>query len=536
MDVSNLVSSRLEQPDDADRLNLLFAAPALAPYSGGDIDSPLADICAGLAGAIARQGHRVSVLTPMYPSVDPADHQLSKRLRGLTVPRQGKNQQKAETTIWEGRTHFGVRTFLLDSDRYFGKDDPVAGDETDVADRFAFFSRAIVEFCRTFSLPIDLVHLHDWYGALAPVYRDHYYGDELDDIGMVLTMHDLSEQGEFSGDSFGLTGLPQSYNKKSELLLDDNLNFLQGGIRHADALTTASPTYAEQIQKPEHGEGLHKILRERSDDITGIPYGVDYGTWSPAADTHIAVNYDVDNLNGKRRNKAELQHHFDLAIRPAVPLLGSLGPFDNRHGLNIMLPALEKWLHSQSKGRPSFQVILSGSGDDAYEQRIRQLAKDYPEQVGAYIGDSIPMRHHMFAGCDAMLVPHVTEPCGLTQLYAMRYGTLPIAHSTGGLADTVLDVDRDAGGATGFLFDRFDTDALLDRTKDAIERYSNYRKWRPIMEQAMRQDFSWAAAANRYLDVYASTLDLDITADTDATAADDTDDDGDTADDVEAAE
>jgi starch synthase len=530
MDVTNLVSSRLEQPDDNDRMHLLFATPALAPYTAGDTHNRLAEICAGLAGAVARQGHRVSVFTPLYPSVDPEDHQLSRRLRSLTVPRQGKSQQKADATIWEGRTHYGVRTFLLDQPRYFGKDDPTAGDNTDVADRFAFFGRAIIEFCRTFSLPVDLLHLHDWYGALAPIYRDHYYEDELGDIGTVLSVHDLDEQGEFPGDSFALTGLPQSYNKKSELLHDDNVNYLKGGIRHADVLTTASPTYAEQIQKPEHGEGLHKIFQERSDDLTGITYGVDYGTWSPDVDTHIAVNYDVDNLNGKRRNKAELQHHFDLAIRPAVPLLGSVGPFDDRHGLNLMLPALEKWLHSQSKGRPSFQVLLCGTGEDAYEHRIRQLAKDYPEQVGAYIGDSLPMRHHMFAGCDAMLIPHAKEPCGLTQLCAMRYGTLPIAHSTGGLADTVIDVGDTTGAATGFLFDRYDTDAMLDRLKDAVDRYGNYRKWRPVMEQAMRQDHSWAATANKYLNVYAAALGLDAD-----TAADQTPDNDD-PDDAEAAE
>lgn len=517
MELSSLIKTRPEPLDaHGGPLNILFATSEIAPLSktGG-----LGDVAAALPAALARRGHRVTIITPRYGHIDPAQHGWARRLRPLEVPRQGLRRNKVEATLWEGQTAEGPRLFLVDQEEYFGREGVYGygGDEfEDNAARFAFFARAIVEFARTSSVPIDVVHCNDWHTALAPIYARHYYEEEFGQVPFVFTIHNLAYQGRFGDEQFEDTGLPKSkYFKGSKELRGpdgEGVNFLRAGLLFADHLTTVSPTYAEEIQREDGGAGLHATLQDRADELTGILNGVDYNVWSPSIDREIAVRYDIETLNGKRRNKAELQHAMGLPVRPTLPLLGFVGRLTEQKGLDLLLPALRERLAGFDSEREGFQVVFLGEGEDSYRDQIQQLAEDFPKRVGVHVGYEEPMAHQIQAGADILLVPSRFEPCGLTQIYALRYGTLPLVHATGGLADTVTDADA-RGDGTGFVFDRFEAEALGEALDRATTSYRSYRRWRPLMLNAMTQDFSWAESARSYEDVYRAAIDEMTSAD-----------------------
>lgn len=503
MDLEKLIRTPSNRGvDKSQQKNILFASAEVAPFSkaGG-----LADVAASLPKALAKRGHQVSILTPLYGHLDADELHLSRRLTTLQVPRRSKHQSKVEATVWEGRLEGGVRIFFLEQDDYFGGEGVYSYEDEPAekaAARYSFFSRAIIEFVRQLSVPVDTIHCNDWHTALAPIYRNHYFEDELGDVGVVMTIHNLAYQGTFDEEAFEQTGLPKKFLDKNGLLHDDQINFLKGGIREADRVTTVSPTYAEEIQTEEGGHGLHEVLAGRGDQLVGILNGVDYSVWSPARDTHIPVQYDVESLNGKRRNKAELQHKFGLAIRPMIPLMGFVGRLTDQKGLDILLPALEQLLDDIDDPADGFQVVFLGEGDEEYADKIRDLADKHERWVGAYLGYDDGLAHLYQAGSDILLVPSRYEPCGLTQLYAMKYGTLPVAHSTGGLADTVIDLDSGDPDSTGFVFEDYDVRTLRQTIERALDRHGNYRRWRPLMERAMERDFSWRRSAQQYEELY----------------------------------
>jgi starch synthase len=505
MDLAQLIrTERSAKPSAAETHDVLFASSEVAPYSktGG-----LADVAASLPKGLIAQGHRVSIITPLYKHLDPEELRLSRRLMPLQVPRLGKVRSKVEATVWEGRTDGGVRVFFIEQEEFFGKEDNLYGygddDFEDNAARFSFFSRAIVEFALQYSVPVDVIHCNDWHTALAPIYRDHYYEDELADVSMVLTIHNLAFQGRFSADAMSQTGLPKKFYKAGELRQGDQINFLQGGIVHADRVTTVSPTYAKEIQTEEGGFGLEDILTEHADKLEGILNGADYTVWSPEIDHYISVQYDIEHLNGKRRNKAWLQHRFELPIRPTLPMLAFVGRLTEQKGLDILMPAVEKLIEGFESDRDGFQLLFLGEGNNGYTEQVKALAERFPKRVGAHIGYSEELAHKMQAGADLLVIPSRFEPCGLTQLYAMKYGTLPIVHSTGGLADTVIDPKGEEDElSTGFIFDEYTEEAVGETIERATTRYRNYRKWRPLVENAMKQDFSWGNSAKQYIDVY----------------------------------
>jgi starch synthase len=512
MDLSQLIKTETTpERSAANTRDILFASSEIAPYSktGG-----LADVAASLPKALAAEGHRVSIITPLYNHLDPDELHLSRRLKPLQVPRLGKQRNKVESAVWEGRTEGGVRIFFIEEDEFFGREGNLYGyDDSDYEDnpaRFSFFSRAVVEFAMQYSVPVDVIHCNDWHTALAPIYRDHYYEEELGDVAMVLTIHNLAFQGSFEADALTQTGLPKKFYKESELRHGDNINFLKGGIVHADQITTVSPTYAEEIQTAEGGFGLEEVLSEHSDKLNGVLNGADYSVWSPEVDHYIEVQYDLEGLNGKRRNKATLQHLFKLPIRPTLPMVAFVGRLSEQKGLDILLPALEKLVEGFEDDRDGFQFVFLGEGDNDYAGRVRALAERFPKRIGAHIGYSEELAHKFQAGTDLLVIPSRFEPCGLTQLYAMKYGTLPIVHATGGLADTVSDPKGDEDTlSTGFMFEDYDADALGQTIERATSRYRNYRKWRPLIENAMKQDFSWGNSARRYVDIYNTALERD---------------------------
>src|SRR5690554_2224572 len=481
MDLSKLVRTRDTSPDRADRpLSIVFATSEVVPFSktGG-----LADVAAALPKALAKRGHNVAVFTPLYKHLDPQAMRLARRLQPLEVPRRAKSQAKLNVTIWETRVEGGATVFFLENDEMFGRDGLYGYEDNDFvdnADRFAFFSRAIVEFARQFSMPIDIIHCNDWHTGLAPVFLDYYYEKELESTATVLTLHNLAYQGRFDKAAFKATGLPKRFESQDELLdADDRLNYLKGALVHADAITTVSPTYADEIQTEKGGCGLHEILVKRTDDLTGILNGADYSIWGPKVDNFIPVRYSIEELNGKRRNKAELQHEFGLPIRPTLPTLAMVSRLTEQKGLDILIPALQKLFASFENEQQGFQLVVLGDGNNQYSAALLELAKKYPKRVAMHLGYSEELAHKIQAGADMLLIPSRFEPCGLTQIYAMRYGTLPIVHATGGLADTVIDANADETGS-GFVFHEYTEEALIEAIQRASQMYRNYRKWRPL--------------------------------------------------------
>ena len=483
--------------------NIVFASSEVAPFSksGG-----LGDVAASLPRALGRRGHNIIVLTPLYGHLDPEKLRLSRRLQGLEVPRKSKQQAKVEATLWETRLGHGVRVIFVQADQYFQREGLYGYDDAafdDNADRFSFFSRAVVEFIRSYSLPVDVMHCNDWHTALAPVYAHHYYGDEFENISSILTIHNLAFQGKFSADQFDATGLPQKFADSSELLDDDgDLNFLKGGLLYADQVTTVSPGYAKEIQTAEKGMGLDKILSKRSDSLEGILNGADYSIWSPDIDRHISVRYETDTLNGKRQNKAELQHSLKLPVRPTLPLVGVISRLTEQKGIDILVPAIRSLLSDLEDERQGFQFVVLGEGAAKFRDSLTALQEEFPSRVVFCPGYNEELAHRMQAGIDMLLVPSRFEPCGLTQIYAMRYGTVPVVHSTGGLADTVSDLREDPENGTGFVFSELTEDAICGAIERAVAAYRNYRRWRPLMVRAMEQDFSWDESARRYESLY----------------------------------
>ncbi len=482
-------------------LNILFASSEVAPFSktGG-----LGDVAGALPSALAGLGHHVQVITPLYKHIDPAELSLSLRLRTLEVPRKARSQSKVEVRLWEGRMNSGARVVFVDAPQFFDRDGVYGYDADafeDNAARFAFFSRAVVEFARASSVDFDVVHCNDWHTGLVPIYAKRYYADEFADSRFVFTIHNLAYQGVFDAKQFNATGLPKGdYLKEDALLHDGSLNYLKGGILFSDAVTTVSQTYAEEIQTEEGGCGLHEALASRGGDVSGILNGADYGIWSPESDDYIDVRYDVDTLNGKRQNKAALQHGFGLPVRPTMPLLGFVGRLTEQKGLDILIPALRGKLEALENERVGFQVVFLGEGEKRYVEALEKLQADFPRRVGVRVGYEEELAHKLQAGSDILLVPSRFEPCGLTQLYALRYGTLPLVHATGGLADTVIEGRGD--DATGFVFEGYEQGKLEETLDRATATYRKYRQWRPLMVNAMRQEFSWGTSARSYEALY----------------------------------
>lgn len=502
MDLKKLIkTSAVARPDPSERQHILFATSEVAPFSktGG-----LGDVAASLPKALAKHGHRVNIITPLYGHLDPEKLAFSRRLQTLRVPRKAKTQKPVDATVWEHRFGNGVRIFFIECEEYFGREGVYGYDDdtfADNADRYAFFSRAVVEFALQMSVPVDVIHCNDWHTALAPIYKNYYYGDELGHVGTILTLHNAAYQGVFDADAFDDTGLPKRTFFNDKYLKDDdgNVNFLKGGIAEADYVTTVSPTYADEIRTEDGGFGLHDLLAERGEELKGILNGADYSIWSPDADHHLWVRYDLEHLNGKRRNKAELQHNMGLPVRPVLPVIGFVGRLTEQKGLDLLVPTVRKLLKAIEGERDGFQMIFLGDGEKKYQTSINRLVKDFPERVAFRNGYDEEAAHRIVAGSDILAVPSRYEPCGLTQLYAMKYGTIPVVHSTGGLADTVTDTEE---GGTGFTFDKFTKAGLEDAINRATTMYRNHRQWRPLMVNAMSADFSWSQSAVEYGRMY----------------------------------
>lgn len=474
---------------------VLFITPELTPLAktGG-----LGDVAAGLPPALAGLGLDLRLVMPLYGHIQREAHGLSYTGLEIQVPVAG---QLKPCRVWQGQVG-GCPLYLLGNDEYFSRPGlygDVYGDFGDNLPRFVFLCRGAIELARALDWPAQVVHAHDWQTALLPAYVAAAPFDlgPLSQTASVLTIHNLAFQGIYPRHDFHLTGLPHYMDNMEGAEFWGNLSLLKAGLMTAGAITTVSPTYAQEIQTPELGMGMDGILRRRSPDLHGILNGVDYAQWSPEADALLPATYSARDMAGKAACRRALLDAFGLnAARPDGLVMGFIGRLTYQKGVSLIAEAGEALLEGGAS------LALLGTGDADLEWALRHLAARHPGRVGLKLTFSEPLAHLLQGGSDLMLMPSRFEPCGLNQMYALRYGTPPLVHATGGLKDTVTPFDPANGRGTGFVFSQFSRKGLLEQAREAGRVFARPELWQRLMLNGMAQDFSWGASAKRYLELY----------------------------------
>jgi starch synthase len=457
----------------------------------------LGDVLAALPSALGGLGVDVTVCLPGYRSAFARAGSLAVETR-LHAP-VGSRLVPVEVVHVRDAP---VPTVLLGADRYFDRDGLYGdggGDYADNAERFTFFCRAALEWLRGAGAP-DVLHVHDWQAALAPAFlrgtADLY--PELGATRTVLTIHNLAYQGRFPAADWHLLNLDARYFVPDFLEFYGQIDFLKAGMVFADALTTVSPRYAREIQTPAFGEGLDGVLRVRADRLRGILNGIDERAWNPATDPHLVARYDARDLRGKTRCKTALQTELGLSVDAAPALLAIVTRLAEQKGLDLLDAVVPTLLEGGG-----VQLAVLGSGAERYQRWLRELAAHHPGRVGVRLGFDEGLAHRIEAGADVFLMPSRYEPCGLNQLYSLRYGTVPVVHATGGLDDTVTEFDPDTGHGTGFKFDAYEAGAFLMAVRRALATRHEPAAWLQLIRNGMAQDFSWHRAAREYARLYA---------------------------------
>lgn len=480
--------------DSSKKMQIVFASAECAPFvkTGG-----LGDVAGSLPAALVRAGAEVIVMVPKYATIKDEYKAQMEHFSDFYVSLGWRN----EYCGLEKLEHDGVTYMFIDNERYFARDYPYGF--FDDGERFAFFSKAITESLQHLpaGFECDILHCNDWQTALAPVFlREFYQGLPLyDRVKTVFSIHNVAFQGQFSDtvmeDILGVAHIPAA---ASQLRCDAcSINYMLGALRYADAITTVSPTYAGEIQTPEFGEGLDGVLRERSYALQGILNGIDVAGFDPATDKRIAANYTVDDRSGKAVCKAKLQEELGLEVRDDRPLMVMVTRLTRQKGMDLVMYALDRILSG------GVQVAVLGTGDRDYEDGLRYFQDKYPGTMAARIEFDPALSQRMYAAADMFLMPSKFEPCGLSQIIAMRYGTLPIVRETGGLKDTVIPYNEFTGEGTGFSFSNFNGDEMGDAVFRAARLFwGNRDAWNQLVTQAMSQDFSWTRSAEKYLDLY----------------------------------
>lgn len=480
--------------DSSKKMQIVFASAECAPFvkTGG-----LGDVAGSLPAALVRAGAEVIVMVPKYATIKDEYKAQMEHFADFYVSLGWRN----EYCGLEKLEHDGVTYMFIDNERYFARDYPYGF--FDDGERFAFFSKAITESLQHLpaGFECDILHCNDWQTALAPVFlREFYQGLPLyDRVKTVFSIHNVAFQGQFSDtvmeDILGVAHIPAA---ASQLRCDAcSINYMLGALHYADAITTVSPTYAGEIQTPEFGEGLDGVLRERSYALQGILNGIDVAGFDPATDKRIAANYTIDDRSGKAVCKAKLQEELGLEVRDDRPLMVMVTRLTRQKGMDLVMYALDRILSG------GVQVAVLGTGDRDYEDGLRYFQEKYPGTMAARIEFDPALSQRMYAAADMFLMPSKFEPCGLSQIIAMRYGTLPIVRETGGLKDTVIPYNEFTGEGTGFSFSNFNGDEMGDAVFRAARLFwDNREAWNQLVTQAMSQDFSWTRSADKYLDLY----------------------------------
>jgi starch synthase len=476
----------------AEPLHVAFAAAELAPYakSGG-----LGDVAGALPKALAELGHRVTAFLPRYGHIPfpPGRFAGSLHVPVDALPRSAGYYVREERPGFE--IVFIEHPPFFDRPQLYG-DPERAYDDNHL--RFAFLSRAVLEYFRGKGERPSVFHANDWHTGLLPVYLKAFYtGDPtLNRSATLFTIHNAAYQGRFGSDVVSLLGLPWNLGTPEALGFDGGISYLKGGVAFSELVSTVSPQHARELQTPEYGYGFDGVIRSRSGDLAGILNGVDYSDWDPQVDRYIVKNYSADNPAGKRECKQDLLAAFGLPAQPDLPLVGVTSRLVHQKGFDIVAGAWWDFLQ-----RP-LRMVMLGSGERALEDGLRALAARDPLRFAARIGYDTALAHKIEAGADMFLVPSRFEPCGLTQMYSLRYGTVPIVRSTGGLVDTVEQWDATTATGTGFRFDTADGTGLMWAIDQALATYADKKAWRRLMRNGMTKDFSWERSARAYVELY----------------------------------
>ncbi len=476
-------------------MNILMVASEMVPYAkiGG-----LADVMGALPQALARAGHDVRAFIPLYDRVDTSDLDLELVFGDVDV-RLGSHRYR--TKIF--RDLQNPTSFLVHCPVLYGRGSIYSNDH-DEHRRFLTLGVAALMASQRMGFSPDVLHCHDWQAAMLPLVMKTQFGwDRLfENTRTLLTIHNLNYQGGFSSQILPDLNLGGSEHLlHQDLLREGSINFLLHGVLYADGISTVSPTYAREIQTPRHGAGMDPFLRARSSTVVGVLNGVDYDVWSPEKDVHIPYNYGLDDLSGKEKNKRHLLHSMGLPYVEGVPLLGVVSRMAGQKGLDLIADALPPYLAQRN-----VQLVVLGSGSSRLESLFTGLQRAFPRQVCFYQGFSNPLAHMIEAGADIFLMPSRYEPCGLNQMYSLRYGTVPVVHRTGGLADTVQMWNPHDRSGTGFLFDHHNAGGLFWATGQALKAYRDRGGWRQLMANGMARDYSWANQARVYEELYSRLM------------------------------
>jgi starch synthase len=477
------------------RPRVLFVTPELAPFArvGG-----LGEVAGSLPRALGALGSRVDVVVPLYGIVDRAAFGLEPAGMDLEIRFDGRLRR---SELWRARNprNPGYDVHFISSEDYFERRSVYGDDSGDYADnalRFAYFSMAALEAARVLGVEPDIVHVHDWPTALVPLYLRHG-ASAGSPKPVVLTVHNLAYQGVYPASVLERVGLPGSLFRVDGLEFYGQVNFLKGGLLASEAITTVSPSYAREILTSSHGAGLEGVLRERSRDLVGILNGIDHSVWDPAHDPALAVSFDSRRPAGKTENKLQLQKELGLTISAETPLLAAIGRLDAQKGFDLLLEAAPRLF------RAGAQLVVLGSGNSELLRAFEELRARDPASLAAARGFRDDLGRRIYASSDLFLMPSRYEPCGLGQLVAMRYGSLPVVRSTGGLADTVRDLDADPDGGNGFVFEELSAPALAQAVERAISHFrAGSGRWQKWVVRAMEEDFSWEKSAALYIEVY----------------------------------
>jgi starch synthase len=471
---------------------ILLAASECVPFikTGG-----LADVVGALPKYIDKNEYDVRVVIPKY----------------LCIPEKYRNQMEYVThfyTFFCGRNRYvgimrmvldGITFYFVDNEEYFAGPYPYSNPYYDT-EKFSFFSKAVLSILPSIDFHPDIIHCNDWHVGLVPVYLRHEFSINpwYASIRSIITIHNLKFQGIWNiDDMMRITGFPGELLASGKLEAYGNSNMLKGALEYADIITTVSPTYTEEIKTPFFGEGLHGLFWERSKDFYGILNGIDYSEWNPATDSFIDTNFDITNFRElKAANKAALQRELKLPEDPDAMMIGVVSRLTEQKGFDLIARVFEEMLQDH------VQFVILGTGDYTYEEMFRYFGSKFPEKVSANIYYSNELSHRIYASCDTFLMPSLFEPCGLSQIISLRYGTLPIVRETGGLKDTVEQYNAEANTGTGFTFQNYNAHEMMFKVREAEEVFKDKERWNQMIERAMNANFSWEASARKYEELY----------------------------------
>lgn len=479
-------------------LKILIATPEAIPFAktGG-----LADVTGALPKVLKRLGCEVRLILPLYRHVQEGNFNLKDT--GIKVSAQ-IGFREINASVFEGEAN-GIQAYFLKRDEYYDRKylyTMPEGDYFDNAERFILFSRCALEAIKKLGFKPDIIHCHDWQTGLISTYLKTVYKNEpfFANTKTAFTIHNIAYQGQFPKTHFPLTGLPEEVFTPEGIEFWGNMNLLKAGIVFSDVVTTVSEKYSKEIQTSEFGYGLEGVLTAKKDKLFGVLNGVDYDDWSPEKDKFIVAKYDDKDLSGKAKCREDLLKEYKLNLPDDAPVIGIISRLADQKGFDILSYAMEE-LMAMNLG-----MVVLGTGEKKYHELFEGLARKYPKKLGVKITFDNKIAHKIEAGSDMFLMPSKYEPCGLNQIYSLKYGTIPVVRATGGLDDTIQDYDAKTGEGNGFKFKEYSSAALIKKIKDALCVFANRKEWKRLMQKAMQQDFSWQRSAKRYLELYENIL------------------------------